>query len=159
MGLDMYLRREKWIGAKYQYSGRKIDGSINIAINDKNIPIDFNKLNSIVEEVAYWRKANAIHKWFVNHVQNGNDDCGNYTVSLDDLKELLEVCKKVQKGNAKARELLPTQDGFFFGSTDYDEWYYKDIDYTVETLEEVIKEEEELNENGFYSDFTYHSSW
>ena len=28
------------------------------------------------EEVGYWRKANAIHGWFVRNVQNGKDDCG-----------------------------------------------------------------------------------
>ena len=53
----------------------------------------------IEEEVAYWRKANAIHNWFVNNVQEGVDDCGYYKVTRDQLKELLRICHKVMKGS------------------------------------------------------------
>ena len=28
-------------------------------------------------QIASWRKANAIHKWFVDNVQDGVDDCGD----------------------------------------------------------------------------------
>lgn len=30
---------------------------------------------SIWKEIGYWRKANHIHKWFVDCVQDGEDDC------------------------------------------------------------------------------------
>lgn len=40
----------------------------------------------------YWRKANAIHNWFVQNVQSGNDDCGHYDVSKDDLITLRDLC-------------------------------------------------------------------
>lgn len=46
---------------------------------------------SIIEEGIYWRKANQIHKWFVDNVQDGNDDCGRYYVSKDNLKNLLDT--------------------------------------------------------------------
>lgn len=36
---------------------------------------------SISEQVAYWRKANQIHRWFVNIVQGGEDDCNPYEVT------------------------------------------------------------------------------
>ena len=36
----------------------------------------------------YWRKANQIHGWFVKNVQNNNDDCGLYEVSIDQIKKL-----------------------------------------------------------------------
>ena len=57
------------------------------------------------------------------------------------------------------KELLPTADGFFFGSTEYDEYYLKDIKNTIEILEKVIKEDEELNKQGFYPDYEYRASW
>lgn len=127
---------------------------------------------SLFEEVGYWRKANAIHKWFVDNVQNGEDNCNIYEVSRDQLEELLKICKRVKKhsklvpgsinngyqsnGNGGvepiiedgmciedptyAAKYLPTQCGFFFGSTDYDEWYMNDIDYTIKTLDKVLKE-------------------
>ena len=188
MGLDMYLIRKKYIGAKYEH--RNVTGKIEIKIDGKTIPIEFNRISYIEEDVGYWRKANHIHKWFVDNVQDGVDDCGHYEVYTSNLKDLLEVCKKVRdtailkKGkvlvgkryeNGKLEEIyedgeyivngdeiadiLPTEEGFFFGSTDYDEWYMKDIIYTINTIEKLLKEEEELNKLGFYSDFEYHSSW
>lgn len=50
---------------------------------------------TIIETVADWRKANHIHKWFVDNVQDGVDDCETYEVTKEQLKELLDVCKKV----------------------------------------------------------------
>lgn len=50
-------------------------------------------------EVGYWRKSNQIHNWFVKNVQNKKDDCGNYYVSRDDLKDLVKLCRKVKKSS------------------------------------------------------------
>ena len=125
---------------------------------------------SIFEDVGYWRKANAIHKWFVDNVQNGVDDCNYYEVSKEQLEDLLEVCTKVRdasklvKGVVKngerfengqwcpimeegeyienpdvAEELLPTQDGFFFGCTNYDQWYMEDVVHTIDILTKVLE--------------------
>lgn len=47
--------------------------------------------------VLYWRKANAIHNWFVENVQNGKDDCGDYYVTVEHLIELKNVCEEVLK--------------------------------------------------------------
>ncbi len=41
--------------------------------------------------------------------------------------KLLEVCKQVAADPSKAEELLPTQSGFFFGGTEYDEYYMNSI--------------------------------
>lgn len=188
MGLDMYLIRKKYVGAEYKH--RNVEGKIEITINGKVLPIEFDRVSYIEESVGYWRKANAIHKWFVDNIQNGEDDCKNYYVDIDNLEELLNKCKEVKekaiikKGKVKnGRELkdgvwvdimvdgeyienadeiddiLPTTDGFFFGSTDYDEYYMQDINYTIELIEKLLKEEEELNKLDFYSEFEYYSSW
>ena len=52
---------------------------------------------SIYEVVADWRKANQVHRWFVENVQDGNDDCDCYQVSEEQLQELLDTCKTVIK--------------------------------------------------------------
>lgn len=173
MGLDMFLTRKKYVGAEYEH--RNVKGTIYITIGDKQLPIDFDRVSYIEESAGYWRKANQIHNWFVENVQDGVDNCGNYYVSTEQLQELLDLCKKVKK-TAKVKdgeteedriienaeeveELLPTQDGFFFGTTSYDGWYMQDIDYTIDLLKKLLKEEKELNELGFYSDFYYRSSW
>lgn len=126
---------------------------------------------SIIEEIGYWRKANAIHKWFVDNIQDGEDDCGYYEVASEQLEELLDICKlikqkcvlkkgKIANGyrfeNGKevpimedgeyienpevAAEYLPTQSGFFFGGTNYDQWYMSDIEDTIDILTKVLEE-------------------
>ena len=50
----------------------------------------------VYEQVAYWRKANAIHKWFVDRVQFGEDDCEYHDeVTKKVLEELRDVCAEV----------------------------------------------------------------
>lgn len=126
--------------------------------------------NGIMEQVGYWRKSNQIHLWFVNHVQDGEDDCQyHHECTKEILKELLDTCHKVLEScvmiygkvkngdrfvNGKwepiyengmtvidssvAEELLPSCDGFFFGGTNYDQWYVDDITNTIEILEKVL---------------------
>ena len=53
-----------------------------------------------------------------------------------------------------ARVLLPTQGGFFFGSTEYDQWYYADVKDTIEIIEKVLAETDFEHEIVMYS-----SSW
>jgi hypothetical protein len=55
--------------------------------------------------VAYWRKANAIHKWFVDNVQDGVDECQPSDVSRKQLEELVRLCKEVVSGS----ELVPAR--------------------------------------------------
>lgn len=154
MGLDMYLNKRVFIGANYKY--RKVKGNINITMGEDDTPINinFNKVDSIEEEIGYWRKANHIHNWFVENVQDGNDDCDTYSVSIEDLKELLDICTKILEDNSLAEELLPRTQGFFFGSIEYDEYYYDSIRYTISVLKEAIE--------GFIPGITmyyYRSSW
>ena len=110
MGLDMRLTRKKYIGAQYEH--RNVTGKAQIIIGDKEIPIDLKKVSYIEEEVCYWRKANQIHKWFVDNIQDCNDDCRSYYVRVQDLENLLKVCKKVKEkailkeGKVKVGETL-----------------------------------------------------
>lgn len=160
MGLDMYLTKKKYVGAMYDF--RNVTGTIDIKIGDKKLPINFSKVSYIEEQIAYWRKANAIHKWFVDNVQEGNDDCREYYVTLDQLKSLRNLCYEVisnREDLTKVAELLPTQSGFFFGGTEFDEWYFNEIEYTISMLDEEINEEEQSRENGISNEFYYQSSW
>ena len=78
MGLDMYLEKSIYVGN--HYTTRKVEGSLSITVDDKLLVEGLEDLASVRYRVAYWRKANAIHKWFVDHVQDGVDDCGEYYV-------------------------------------------------------------------------------
>lgn len=106
--------------------------------DDKDLTFD--GLSSAKERM-YWRKANAIHRWFVENVQNQNDNCEIYLVNKEQLQELLNLCNEVLNDYTKAEELLPTTSGFFFGSTLYDDYYFDDIIYTKNHLEKILNED------------------
>lgn len=102
--------------------------------------------------VMYWRKFNAIHRRFVQNVQNGVDDCNRYPVTWKQLNALLKTCKMVLKNYQLSSSLLPPQDGFFIGSTEVDENYFEDLKTTVKGIKELLKDYPE--DQTFY----YHSS-
>lgn len=106
---------------------------------------------SIFHEAAYWRKANATHAWFVRNVQNNEDDCGCYELTQEHLQNLVQLCNKVLEDENAT--LLPPQGGFFFGSTDVDDWYWADVKHTIEQVNDV------LNKDWSKHRFFYHSSW
>ena len=103
-------------------------------------------------EVGYWRKANQIHRWFVENCQKGKDECQIAYVTRNQLKQLLELCEKVLKNKKKAKELLPAHEGFFFGGYEYDEYYFDGLEETIEIIKKGLKLPETW-------DFEYHSSW
>lgn len=107
---------------------------------------------SIIQDVGYWRKANAIHYWFVRNVQDCVDDNGALSyVDKEKLMGLLDICRQVKDDNSLAEKLLPTQSGYFFGSTEYDDYYFLMIDDTIDILEEALEGED--------GDFYYTSFW
>jgi hypothetical protein len=96
------------------------------------------RVKEVTAELMYWRKANAIHKWFVDNVQGGLDECQESWVSQEQLEQLLAVIEEIMADNTKAAELLPPQAGFFFGSTDMDDWYWKDLERTRDGLRGLL---------------------
>jgi len=183
MGLDMFLDKNIWI-SKYDEDTKKLK------ITGMK-EIDRSKVKVITQEAIYWRKANAIHNWFIVNVQDGDDDCKKYDVSKEQLETLYNlVCEvldstelvegeitngyeykndkrvpiiekgKLLKNTSKAKELLPTKSGFFFGGTDYDEGYWEDLKQTRDELKKILEEDEE--DNGKFIprlSYVYHSSW
>ncbi len=156
MGLDMYLSKKTFIGSNYEHGN--INVNLDIKVGEKKININPKKISYILEDAAYWRKANHIHQWFVDNVQNSDDDCGEYEVSIAQLKELVALCEEVVAKNddAFSEANLPTQEGFFFGDTEYDEYYYDCCEETIQMLNEAL---EGNDENSFEVSFVYQSSW
>ena len=122
MGLDMSLNRRKIVRKK-----------------------------EVEKSLIYWRKVNAIHQWFVNVVQGGVDDCNEYEVTSSQLHCLLKICERISKDNSLASELLPTCSGFFFGGTEYGEYYFEQVDYTRMMLKKILT----MNNGKMF----YQSSW
>lgn len=148
MGLDMYLYARHFVWDSYSNNGERLPSKVKVEGVPGLIP---GKVRYIKMDVAYWRKANAIHRWFVENVQNGEDDCGYYHVSRDELRNLISLCRATLK-DKNYDVALPTQSGFFFGGTAYDEFYVSYLKDTIVMLEEALA----LPDNW---DFEYHSSW
>lgn len=155
MGLDMYLSAKKYLSPF-----NEVDKD-SIKTIDKMFGVDTDFQNDcyasgIEFSVCYWRKANAIHQWFVNNVQDGVDDCKEYCVSREQLESLVEDCKKVLESRSVdvAEAILPSQHGFFFGTTEYDDWYFDNVEYTHARIEKL------LNDSAFANaSFYYLASW
>jgi len=90
--------------------------------------------------IAYWRKVNSVHRWFINKLADGEDrNCDPLKATKDDLQEIVEICSEILKDHSKAKELLPTSGGFFFGGTEYDEDYFQELEDTIRQISEVIE--------------------
>lgn len=146
MGLDMYLNAKRFLWFSED------DLADNIKRNFPDLP-EHMRVKEVTIEAMYWRKANAIHKWFVDKVQDGEDNCSEFEVSLDQLQELLEVIDAVLDNPRLAEELLPPQEGFFFGSRDMDDWYWEDLKSTQSKLQELF------TRDWAHWDFYYRASW
>lgn len=95
-----------------------------------------------IEKDVYWRKANFIHRYFTEDWEErgyDDDNCTDFMVTVDDIVQLRDLCKEVLEDNSKAPELLPTQNGFFFGSTEYGDWYFADVAYTKQEMDNLLK--------------------
>ena len=147
MGLDMYLSAKRYLW-KMKEEEREIAQKIADSVGTNGM-----RVKEVTCEAMYWRKANAIHYWFVQNVQNGDDDCREYYVSRDKLKSLLETCETVLSEPSKADDLLPPSEGFFFGSNAIDDWYWDDVKETIGTIKRLL---ENTNDE---LEFYYASSW
>ena len=173
MGLDQFLSAKKFISGS-QWSTdyeRRIHAEIISAVDASEIVGDDHPYVTVDITVAQWRKANAIHNWFVDNVQGGEDDCGSYSVSHEELWNLHDLCLKVlsefvegetvngewvsERGIAYAEVHLPTTENFFLVVTNYDEWYLEGLRYTKDQLWKLLSEF--IPSKGWV--FEYSSSW
>ena len=148
MGLDMYLTAKRYVW-NYKDEDKALQDQLDDVMKDDLA--EGMRVKEVSVDALYWRKANHIHKWFVDNCQDGEDDCREYWVDAKQLVRLKELCESVLL--QKDVGLLPTADGFFFGSTDYDEYYWSEIEETAKGLEKVLK----LDTDKW--DFYYRASW
>lgn len=164
MGLDMYLEKIDKIGDYTFEELMKFNNSIydDEAILPEDIISAIKRTHqygvewkSISDEVGYWRKANQIHNWFVQNVQNGIDECEPHLVTKEKLEELLfGVTKVLALGETVGEDIFPPSEGFFFGSAEYDSYYYEMVEHTKEVITKVLDTTDFDKEIIFYR-----SSW
>ena len=168
MGLDMYLRAKKYVSGyshSNQVSQEAYDSLLQAVGLDRSDVTDDAPSGSISLNVVYWRKANAIHNWFIENVAGGLDDCEPFEVSREelqalcfDIKEVLGV-RDMQEANPDEalpgpEDILPTASGFFFGDTEYDDYYWHYLEKTLSRIGNLL-----TNEKFADFDFEYRASW
>lgn len=148
MGLDMYLRAGQYASA---FTNQELYGNIITALHAGQLASTDGGA-TVQLTVGYWRKANAIHNWFVG---DREDNCQPIYVERSNLQELLSTCEQllINRDENQAEELLPPVGGFFFGSTEINEWYWEGILKTKEILENVLAN----TDDSWY--FEYQASW
>lgn len=147
MGLDMYLTANMYVS---ENSDSELVKAVSTTVPE--LAIEGCSLSNVNVRIGYWRKANAIHQWFVDNVQGGDDDCRGYYVDREQLSELKALCNLVLAHPELAAETLPPSDGCFFGSQAIDDFYFDDLRKTVE----VIERAEQFSDSWYLQ---YHSSW
>jgi hypothetical protein len=155
MGLDMYLTARTYV-SDYAYQNGENSAAVDSILGAVGIDRTLLSPDSPGIEVAvtvgYWRKANAIHAWFVKNVQGGVDQCQEAYVTRAQLMDLLQMVDYALK--KKDPSGLPTESGFFFGGTDVDDWYWDSLKHTKKMLKGILTAPS-LN----LADFYYQSSW
>lgn len=189
MGLDMYLERRSYV-KNWEHEKNK-DKKHDILIKTggkKRTDIKHENITNIIEEVGYWRKANAIHNWFVENTQNGEDNCNESYVSLDNMKELLRLCNevikssklvkgKIQTGYTISKEkgkVLNMEDGEYIEDSSIAQdllptqsgFFFGSEDYDeyymddIKYTQKLLKGIIKEEENGEYThDYYYNASW
>jgi hypothetical protein len=156
MGLDMYLYAKQFVAASSyckEEDCKKVKSIARLMKGTKFVVEDTLQFAEVKLQIAYWRKANQIHKYFVDKCGGGKDECQDIYVPQDALVDLLWRCETILKDKSRAGELLPPQSGFFFGSTELDEYYYQDLEHTIPVLQKILKNAQESWE------FEYKASW
>lgn len=156
MGLDMYLHKKTYV---QNWPHTKPEERVEINISGNTRGIDPNQIKYVIEEVGYWRKANAIHGWIVENCADGVDECQPIYMTKQKLEELHQLAcfvlgsKDDPDAEQTALEHLPPTGGFFFGSTEIGDWYWEDISHTINVLSHT------LQSNFMESEIIYQASW
>lgn len=124
MGLDQYITiRHKSTNSAYE----KWKNYWNLSEKEReNVRAPKEPSKDLI--VGYFRKHHSIHKWFVNNIQNGNDDCGRYKISVKDIETLKELCEEIMTHVTKEKP----EPKFYMGINGQIEEVWQYDKYTVD---------------------------
>jgi len=153
MGLDQYINRKSYI---QNWSFDK-ENKYEVVVTNNGQPthIKKDKVTYVTEELGYFRKFNALHNWFVQ-LADGRDECQEIIFYEENVDNLLLTMKEVliSKREDIALEMFPPVSGFFFGSIQIDEWYWKDLESAIKLFQEIKDEWV-----GLPTTYYYQASW
>ena len=136
---EIYWRKANMVHKFFCDNGEEIEEQVIYKISKENLQELLDKCNEVLKKVILKE----------GKIQNGS----TYNSKTGQWEPILEEGKYIENAEEIA-EILPTMNGFFFGSTEYDEYYLEDIKYTKEKIENIL-DTIDFNEEECY----YLASW
>lgn len=90
------------------------------------------------QTILQWRKANQLRALFVRRASLNPNEEVEVVLEKADIIQLRNDIQSVLLNPKRAPYILPTQAGFFFGSTDYDDYYFETLAGTHDVLERIL---------------------
>lgn len=150
MGLDMYLdgvfskkayfQEDRTVPREDPVQSESLKLALASIDFPDYVPLDFSYRHFEVKlPLATWRKANQIHNYIVQNFGKGIDDQNPIYLTDEHLEQILGVIREVGNDPVKAQKLLPPVEGFHFGGTELDSYYWQDLAYTRERLKQILE--------------------
>jgi len=161
MGLDSYLYKKTYV-ENWEHTPKDKRYSVSVKQGGLKCNIKPKRICYIIEQVGYWRKFNALHGYIVDTFASGEDNCqqiylDNYSLiqildTLKQAKDILDSDASDEEKSDKLSDVFPTSEGFFFGATEYGDYYAECVDNTILLLTALL---DESGDDNFY----YQASW
>ena len=84
----------------------------------------------------YFRKFNALVEWIENNV-GALENCEPLELGEDDIEGLQATLNDLTPENCDVE--LPTCTGFFFGSQEYDDWYWENVEKAKQMCNDILE--------------------
>lgn len=88
--------------------------------------------------IAYFRKINFLIDYFENYAKYEIENLKYVDIDEESVIELINRCQQVLKDHSLAKDLLPIKEGFYFESTEYDKYYFEDVEEVLNTMTNII---------------------
>ena len=89
-------------------------------------------------EAAYFRKCNMLHTWVTAYCEREPENCEEIKLPRSAVEKIISDAAIVLSNLTLGPKILPTADGFFFGSTDYDDIYIRKVTHIRDDLREML---------------------
>ena len=93
MGLDIYLSKKTFIGAMFK--SREITGTISLFISGKKIPIEFQRVSYVIEDIYHGSKTHWLYHWLEIELPESLGNAEDQEISEDLMDRLHDACIEV----------------------------------------------------------------
>lgn len=162
MGLDMHVSRTVAESTWSEKNPQTCDG----------IAIPFNgdgrgSMREQKDRIGYFRKFNALHGYIVDEFAGGEDNCQEIGLDRESVDKIIEALEQAEADPASEMNPLQPRSGFFFGSTEIDEYYLADVKQALALFRWIagLMESEEgrqfvMDDDGTrWITYSYQASW